>query len=144
MTNFYGPSCPTEVNDGYPGAAPVPGAGNLMQGNPNTEASGVAINLPGNQNSSGAPLTTQLSAGNIIASSVPTNVLSAPGTDSLLAQMSRGQVILGGSTYGQSAFLAADGGAANVSQPASVPVVTGQASGLTYPAAGSAQNYTGN
>jgi hypothetical protein len=144
MTNFFGPSAPNEVNDGYPGAAPVPGAGNLMQGNPNTEDSGVLINLPGNQNSSGAPLTTQLSAGNIIASSVPTNVLSAPGTDSLLAQMSRGQVILGGSTYGQSSFLAADGGAANVSQPASVPVVTGPASGLTYPAAGSSQNYTGN
>jgi hypothetical protein len=144
MTNFFGPASPTEVNDGYPGAAPVPGAGNLMQGNPNIEAGGVAINLPGNQNSSGAPLTTQIASGNIIASSVPTNVLSAPGTDSLLAQMSRGQVILADSTYGQSQFIPANGGATNVSQPASVPVVTGPASGLTYPAAGSSQNYTGN
>jgi hypothetical protein len=144
MTNFFGPSAPNEVNDGYPGAAPVPGAGNLMQGNPNIEASGVLINLPGNQNSSGAPLTTQLAAGNIISSSVPTNVLSAPGTDSLLAQMSRGQVILADSTYGQSAFIPANGGASNPNIAAATPIVTGPASGLTYPAAGSSQNYTGN
>jgi hypothetical protein len=145
MTNFYGPSSPTEVNDGYPGAAPVPGAGNLMTGNPNIEASGVTINLPGNQNSSGAPLTTQLSSGNIIASSVPTNVLTAPGTDSLLAQMSRGQVILADSTYGQSQFIPGNAAAPNpINSATVVPVVTGQASGLTYPAAGSAQNYTGN
>jgi len=144
MTNFFGPSGPTEVNDGYPGAAPVPGAGNLMQGNPNIEASGVLINLPGNQNSSGAPLTTQIASGNISVNSVPTNVLSAPGTDSLLAQMSRGQVILADSTYGQSQFIAANAGAGNAITPAVSPVVTGPASGLTYPAAGGAQNYTGN
>jgi len=109
-----------------------------MQGNPNIEAGGVNISLPGNQNSSGAPLTTQLASGNIIASSVPTNVLTAPGTDSLLAQMSRGQVILADSTYGQSQAI--PGAPAQSVQP----IVTGPASGLTYPAAGSAQNYTGN
>jgi hypothetical protein len=145
MTNFYGPSAPNEVNDGYPGAAPVPGAGTLMTGNPNIEATGVNINLPGNQNSSGAPLTTQLSSGNIIASSVPTNVLTAPGTDSLLAQMSRGQVMLGDSTYGQSQFAPGNASQLNPFNAATtVPVVTGPASGLTYPAAGSAQNYVGN
>jgi hypothetical protein len=144
MTNFYGPSGPTEVNDGYPGAAPVPGAGNLMQGNPNIEAGGVTINLPGNQNAPQQLTSTQVSSGNIIASSVPTNVLSAPGTDSLLAQMSRGQVIMADSTYGQSQFVPANGGASNVAQPASVPVTARVANTLTYPAAGSAQNYTGN
>lgn len=144
MTNFFGPSAPNEVNDGYPGAAPVPGAGNQMQGNPNIEPSGVLINLPGNQNAPQILTATQISAGNIIASSVPTNVLSAPGTDSLMAQMSRGQVILADSTYGQSAFIPANGGAANQNIAAVTPVVTGSASGLTYPAAGASQNYTGN
>lgn len=144
MTNFYGPSAPNEVNDGYPGAAPVPGAGNLMTGNPNIEPSGVLINLPGNQNAVQQLTATQISSGNISLNSVPTNVLSAPGTDSLLAQMSRGQVILADSTYGQSAFIPANGGASNPNIAAQTPVVTGPASGLTYPAAGSSQNYTGN
>ena len=36
---------------------------------------------------------------------------AATGTDSLLAQMSRGQVIMADSTYGQSAFVPANGGA---------------------------------
>jgi hypothetical protein len=144
MTNFFGPSSPTEVNDGYPGAAPVPG-GALMTGNPNVEASGVTINLPGNQNCPQQLLATQLASGNIIASSVPTNVLTAPGTDSLLAQMSRGQVILADSTYGQSQFAPGNAAQLNPLNAAStVPVVTGAASGLTYPAPGSAQNYTGN
>jgi hypothetical protein len=144
MTNFFGPASPSEVNDGYPGAAPIPGAGNQMTGNPNVEASGVQINLPGNQNSSGAPLTTQIANGSISHNSVPTNVLSAPGTDSLLAQMSRGQVILADSTYGQSQNVSANGGASNIAASVTVPVVTGPASGLTYPAPGSSQNYTGN
>jgi hypothetical protein len=146
MTNFYGPSSPTEVNDGYPGAAPVPGVGNQMTGNPNIEQNGVTINLPGNQNSSGAPLTTQMSNGNIIASSVPTNVLSAPGTDSLLAQLSRGQVILSDSTYGQSQYIPGNAASPNpINGTATISSIpTGPASGLTYPAAGSAQNYTGN
>ncbi len=145
MTNYYGPSAPNEVNDGYPGAAPVPGAGNQMQGNPNIEPSGVLINLPGNQNAPQQLLATQLSSGNISANSVPTNVNTAPGTDSLLAQMSRGQVILGDSTYGQSAFIPGSSGTPNpINGAFQVPVVTGQASALAYPAAGSAQNYTGN
>jgi hypothetical protein len=144
MTNFYGPSAPNEVNDGYPGAPPIPGAGNQMTGNPNIEPSGVLINMPGNQNAPQILAATQISSGNIIASSVPTNVLSAPGTDSLLAQMSRGQVIMADSTYGQSQSVPANGGASNIAAPASVPVVTGPASALTYPAPGSAQNYVGN
>jgi hypothetical protein len=144
MTNFYGTAGPTEVNDGYPGAAPVPGAGNLMTGNPNMEASGVTYSLPGNQNAVQQLAATQISTGNISANSVPINVLTAPGTDSLLAQLSRGQVILKDTTYGMSKFIPANGGAANAIVATSVPVATGPASGLSYPAAGASQNYTGN
>jgi hypothetical protein len=144
MTNFYGLFSPTEVGDGYPGAAPVPGAGNLMQGNPNVEPSGVMTQPPANQNAPQILAGTQISSGNISLNSVPTNVLSAPGTDSLLAQMSRGQVILKDTTYGMSQFIPANGGTSNSYQATISPVVTGPASGLTYPAVGSSQNYTGN
>ena len=85
-----------------PGAAPL---GTQMQGNPNGSSDAVPEqNLSGNQNTSGQLLGTQISNGNISANSVPVNVLSAPGTDSLLAQMSRGQVILKDSTYGMAQF----------------------------------------
>jgi hypothetical protein len=148
MTNLFGVNSPTEVSDGMPGAAPTPGAGTLMQGNPYGEPSGVTYSLPGNQNAPQQLTGTQISSGNIVTSSVPTNVLTAPGTDSLLAQMSRGQVLMADSTYGQSGFIPQNGGAspqaaapaANISQPVTARV----ASTLTYPAAGSAQNYVGN
>jgi len=145
VTNFYGTANPTEVNDGYPGAAPVPGAGAQMQGNPSGEPSGVTYSLPGNQNAPQQLTGTQQSSGNIVNSSVPTNVNMAPGTDSLLAQMSRGQVILADSTYGQSQFVPANGGAGQSPGVAgAVPVTARVASTLTYPSPGSAQNYTGN
>src|SRR5208282_1420423 len=104
MTNFYGTANATETNVGNPGAAPL-GTG-LMQGNPQTPPTATPQpNLPGNQNAVQQLTGTQISSGNIVASSVPTNVLTQPGTDSLLAQMSRGQVIMGDSTYGQGAFV---------------------------------------
>ena len=145
MTNYQASLNPINTNAGMPGAAPVPGAGTLMTGNPNGASDAIpAQNLSGNQNSSAQLLGTQLSSGNIIASSVPTNVLTAPGTDSLLAQMSRGQVMLGDSTYGQSQFAPGNASQLNpLNASTTVPVVTGPASGLTYPAPGS-QNYTGN
>jgi len=131
---------------GAPGAAPV---GATMQGNPQASQFTPSGNyLPGNQNAVQQLTSTQISAGNIITSSVPTNVATAPGTDSLMAQMSRGQVLMCDSTYGQSGFIPQNGGAspqaaspaANVSQPVTARV----ASTLTYPSPGSAQNYTGN
>ncbi len=125
---------------GQPGGAPV---GSTMQGNP--QESQITPNgnyQPGNQNAVQQLLSTQISSGNISANSVPTNVLTAPGTDSLLAQMSRGQVMLGDSTYGQSQFVPANGGASNAPAAAVQPVTTGAASGLTYPAG--QQNHTGN
>jgi hypothetical protein len=61
-----------------------------------------------------------------------------------MAQMSRGQVMLGDSLYGQSQF--APGNAtslvANALSAAVVPVTARVASTLTYPA--TQQNYTGN
>jgi hypothetical protein len=114
-----------------------------MQGNPNIPPGLPAQDLSGNQNTSAQLLPTQISSGNISLNSIPTNVLSAPGTDSLLAQISRGQVVLTDSTYGMSQFIPGNAGAGNVNTPTAQPVVTRIASGLTYPAPG-AQNHTGN
>jgi len=117
-----------------------------MQGNPNGASSAIpAQDLSGNQNTSGQLLATQISNGNILTNSVPVNVNSAPGTDSLLAQMSRGQVILKDSTYGMAQFTpgnAAPAAGAPTVQPVTAGVASA-ASGLTYPALG-AQNHTGN
>jgi hypothetical protein len=130
---------------GAPGAAPN---GAAMQGNPQSSQFTPDGNYPpSNQNAPQQLTSTQISSGNISANSVPVNALTAPGTDSLLAQMSRGQVIMADSTYGQGGFIPSNGGAspqvpspsANVTQPALARV----ASGLSYPAPG-AQNHTGN
>jgi hypothetical protein len=99
--------------------------------------------LPGNQNAPQQLTATQISAGNICTNSVPTNVLTAPGTDSLMAQMSRGQVMLGDSTYGQSQFAPGNAAQPNpVNAAAVVPVTARVASTLTYPAG--QQTFTGN
>src|ERR1700679_1042560 len=139
MTNYPASFTPYETNAGFPGAAPN---GAQMQGNPQTPSNLPAQNLSGNQNTSAQLAATRLANGNVLHNSVPVNVLSAPGTDSLLAQMSRGQVILKDSTYGLSQFVPANAGAGNPNVAAATPVVTGPASGLTYPAPG-AQNHTG-
>jgi len=143
MTNYQASQNPINTSAGMPGAAPL---GTQMQGNPNGASSAIPVqDLSGNQNSSGQLLGTQLANGNVLHNSVPTNVNSAPGTDSLLAQMSRGQVILKDSTYGMAQFTPANAGTGNVSAPTVQPVVAGiasSASGLTYPAPGS-QNNTG-
>jgi hypothetical protein len=140
MTNYPASLNVFDVNVGFPGAAPN---GTQMQGNPMPPSNLPAQNLSGNQNTVQQLAATQISAGNISLNSVPVNVLSAPGTDSLLAQMSRGQVILKDSTYGLSQFIPANGGASNPNIAASTPVSTGPASGLTYPAPG-AQNHMGS
>jgi hypothetical protein len=140
MTNYQASQNPINTNAGMPGAAPL---GTQMQGNPNGASSAIpAQDLSGNQNTSAQLAGTQLANGNVLHNSVPVNVLSAPGTDSLLAQMSRGQVILKDSTYGMAQFTPGNAGAGNVSTPTVQSVVTGPANGLTYPAPGS-QNNTG-
>src|SRR5271165_5937888 len=107
MTNFPASFSTYEVNAGMPGAQPN---GTQMQGNPGTPNGMPLPSLPGNQNPPQQLTGTQISAGNISANSVPTNVSTQPGTDSLLAQMSRGQVILADSTYGQGGFIPSNGG----------------------------------
>ncbi len=141
MTNYPASLIPYETNSGMPGAAPN---GAQMQGNPNTPPNAEpANNLPGNQNTGAAILPTQIANGNISLNSIPINVNSAPGSDSLLAQISRGQVVLTDTTYGMSAYIPGNAGAGSVNTPSAQPVVTRVASGLTYPAPG-AQNHTGN
>jgi hypothetical protein len=139
MTNFPASLNSYSTNSGFPGAAPL---GAQMQGNPQVPSNLPQQNLSGNQNAVQQLAATQISNGNISTNSVPTNVLSAPGTDSLLAQMSRGQVILKDSTYGIAQFTPGNAAPAP-GAPTAQPVVTGPASGLTYPAPG-AQNHTGN
>lgn len=145
MTNYPASLTVLDTNSGFPGAAPVPGAGNQMQGNPNLPSGQPVQTLPGNQNTPSQLAATQIANGNISLNSVPINVLSAPGSDSLLAQISRGQVILKDSTYGMSQFIPGNAGSGPAAVPAAaaIPVATGPASGLTYPAPG-AQNHMGN
>jgi hypothetical protein len=140
MTNFPASLAEYETGSGFPGAAPN---GAQMQGNPQVPSNLPQQNLSGNQNAVQQLLSTQISSGNISANSIPTNVNSAPGTDSLLAQIARGQVLLTDTTYGQSAYIPGNAGAGNVNTPTVQPVVTRVASGLTYPAPG-AQNHVGN
>jgi hypothetical protein len=129
MTNLYPNS---NINNtagegaGQPGDAPVPNAAQIMQGNPQGsqfQPSGVQPPQPLNpvQQLTG----TQVSNGQIPVHVHPNNVAAPPGTDSLMAQMSRGQVIMADSTYGQGGFVPQNGGCspqvpspgANVSQP---------------------------
>jgi hypothetical protein len=144
---------PTNLSDafatstGMPGAAPL---GASMQGNPNP--GGLADNClgtePGTPQNAVQQLTaTQMAAGLVPTNLQPTNVLQgagpanqggAAGGDSLMAQMSRGQVLLCDSTYGQGGFIPQNGGAspqattpaASVTQPSTARV----ASVVTYPA----------
>jgi hypothetical protein len=129
-----------------PGAAPVPGAGNQMTGNPNpVQVTVIAENVepPQPQNTAAQTLSTQLANGNLPHNLQPTNVLQGAGPsnqggnaggDSLLAMMSRGQVIRGDSTYGQGTYVPGNGGAGPISVPAATVVAqpTGPASGVTY------------
>src|ERR1700679_1052893 len=140
MTNYPASFTPYETNAGFPGAAPN---GTQMQGNPQTPSNLPAQNLSGNQNTSAQLAATQLANGNVLHNSVPVNVLRQQRTNSVPSLMSRGQVILKDSAYGMSQFIPGNAASPNpVGGATVVPVVTGPASGLTYPAPG-AQNHTG-
>lgn len=134
MTNLYPAGDITQTAGDIPsepGAAPV---GTLMQGNPQaSQYEPGGAHVPGPQNTSSQLLGTQISTGNIPVHTHPNTVAAPPGVDSLLAQMSRGQVIMADSTYGQSGFIPANGGASpqgvqpaqNVSQPILARVASG-------------------
>jgi len=135
---------------GQPGAAPVPGAGNQMQGNPNPGSlqDNCLGTEPGTPQNAVQQLTaTQLSSGAIPTNIQPTMTLQGAGPanqggnaggDSLMAQLSRGQALLCDSTYGQGGFIPQNGGAspqattpaASITQPATARV----ASVVTYAA----------
>jgi hypothetical protein len=137
-----------DTNAGMPGAAPVPGG--VMNGNPNPSQivnAQVNIEPPQPQNAVQQLTQTQLASGLIPTNLQPTTTLQGSGPaqqggnaggDSLLAQMSRGQVILADSTYGQGGFIPSNGGAspqvpspaANVTQPTTARVAVN----VTYPA----------
>jgi hypothetical protein len=143
MSNqFWGVPAGSDVGDtnaGMPGAAPN---GSAMQGNPNTNQATMVpiLQPPLPQNSAAQGLDTQLASGNIPHNLQSTNVaqgvgsqVSPAGGDSLLAMMSRGQVILNQSTYGQGSYVPGNGGAGPIPIPAATVVAqpTGQASGVT-------------
>jgi hypothetical protein len=131
-----------------PGAAPN-GSG-LMQGNPNpaqTTMTQANAEPPEPQTPVQQLTSTQVSSGNIPTNLQPTTTLQGSGPtqqggnaggDSLLAQMSRGQVILADSTYGQGGFVPQNGGASpQVASPAASvtqPTTARVASQVTYPA----------
>jgi len=132
---------------GMPGAAPN---GAQMQGNPNPNSLGDNClgTEPGTPQNPVQQLThTQISSGLIptnlqdtttLQGTGPANQGGNAGGDSLMAKMSRGQVLLCDSTYGQSGFIPQNGGAspqsttpaASITQPATARV----ANIVTYPA----------
>ena len=132
-----------DTNAGMPGGAPL-GSG-AMQGNPDTRPNitpSVNVECPVPQNSAAASLVVQLATGAIPHNLQTTNVAQGAGPnqqggnaggDSLLAQMSRGQVMLGDSTYGQGGYTPAAGGQPSPAT-AAIAQVTGASSGVTYPA----------
>jgi hypothetical protein len=149
MTNLYpNANIGTEApQSGAPGAAPVANAAQIMQGNPaSSQYQPCGVYPPVPQNPVQQLTGTQISSGQIPAQLHPNTVVAAqPGTDSLMAQMSRGQVIMADSTYGQGGFIPQNGGAspqvpspgANITQPVLARVASGVT--VTVPPV-----YTGN
>lgn len=136
---------PTSLPDAFATSVGMPGAapnGALMQGNPNPGSlqDNCLGTEPGTPQNPVQQLTgTQLSSGLIPTNLQPTTVLQGAGPanqggnaggDSLMAQMSRGQVLLCDSTYGQGGFIPQNGGAspqattpaASVTQPSTARV----------------------
>lgn len=133
-----------------PGAAPTVQAGlnGPAQGNPQAsqyQPHGTLVPSPqvGNvaQTVNTALVNDLISHGNVPLSMNPTNAAIQPGTDSLLAQMARGQVILNQSTYGQGSLVPQAGGQTVVAAPSIQPVAAGIAGNLTV---ANPSNYTGN
>lgn len=133
------------------GNAPTAQAGlnGPAQGNPYDSASrqNTGVYPPGPQTGAAAqtvnsPLShDQIARGNVPLNAAPTSGVvqgavtpgSTFGTDSLMAQLSRGQVILNQSTYGQPVSVPVVNGASPQVQPnaAPVPIANGIASTLT-------------
>src|SRR2546429_361721 len=101
MTNLYpNANIGTEnPNSGQPGGAPVPNAAQIMNGNPQESQYTPAGFYPPTPMNPVQQLTgTQISNGQIPVHVHPNTIAAPPGVDSLLAQLSRGQVIMADST----------------------------------------------
>jgi len=115
-----------------------------MQGNPQaSQYTPSGAHVPGPQNTAAQLLATQISNGSIPLHVQPGTPADLRGTDSLLAQLSRGQVILKDTTYGMSQYIQGNGGAGPVPTPGvnMASIATGPASGI---AVGNPVTYAGN
>lgn len=139
-----------DTNVGMPGGPP--GTTTNMQGNPDTRnVNQVIVNqLPAPQNSAtqvlgAGPDTPALIAQGLVPHNAqPTNVGVTPGGDSLLAQLSRGLLLLNQSTYGQGSFIPQNGGASpQAPQPGSAAVASIAAGAPSVPTYATPANVTG-
>lgn len=148
MTNFL-PSSTIQQTAGdtgiAPGNAPVANAAQIMQGNPSGsqyQPMGVQPPQPMNGTStSGASAPAQMSNAQIPVHTQPTNTNLAAGTDSLMAMMSRGQLSLNQSNYGQPGALAPNPNGPAPQGTSCVPIPTGFANLVTI---ATPPVYTGN
>lgn len=130
-----------DTNIGMPGGPPVPGAA-AMQGNPDPRnlTSPCVYQTPSPQVGptqvlGAVPDTASgLATGGIPHNAQPTNANVTPGGDSVLAQLSRGQLSLNQSNYGQGSFIPQNGGASpQAPQPGSVAVSSIAVGAATVP-----------
>lgn len=103
---------------------------------PPNQITPVAPTPPAPQNGTGVLAATQLANGNVPANAVQ----SGGGTDSVLAQMSRGQFSLARDSYGQASVAPNAGGTKRVDPNPTTP--TGDASALSF--SQTAPTYTGS
>jgi hypothetical protein len=132
MTNLYPNS--SMQNTAGATAANASGAGGGNPQESQLQPFGVQPPQPINGiSTSGASAPAQMSNGQIPVHTQPTNIAVAAGLDSLMAQMSRGQLSLNQSNYGQPGALCPNpNGPAPQGAPV-VPVVTGFAAAILIP-----------
>jgi hypothetical protein len=140
----------SDTNVGMPGAAP--GTTVAMQGNPDPRninqvqctqqpapQCGAAQVL-----GSGPDVASLIAQGLVPHNAQPTNVLVTPGGDSLLAQISRGQLSLNQSSYGQGGFMPANAGQSpQAPQSGSVATASIAAGAPSVPTFANPANVTG-
>ena len=136
---------------GMPGGPPVPGAAS-MQGNPdprNVNAPNVlqpaSPQVGATQVLGAVPDTASgLATGGIPHNGQNTNAAVQPGGDSIMAQISRGQLSLNQSNYGQGSFIPQNGGCSpQAPQPGSVSVSSIAAGAPSVPTFASPVNVEG-
>jgi hypothetical protein len=132
-----------------PGAAPV---GSTMTGNPQAAQYAPFGDIQPAPQCGGAGQTVNtplahdgMSRGNVPVNAQPTNIGGGSGNDSIMAAMSRGQVLLNQSTYGQGGFMPSNGGSSPQAPQAGSAAVNSQANGIASTlTVASPAVYTGN